>query len=84
MGYIINLTVILDGIFKTGASDVTEDVALEATRAHVESGCRNDIHRDICNFVKATSGRRSVAQEKDMVLLEKIIDLIRQYAPFRE
>ena len=73
MGYIVNLTVILDGIFKTG--NVTESVAQKVTNVHIRSGRRDGIHRDIRNFI--TIGIEFPPQ-KDLVL-EKIVDLIELY-----
>jgi len=78
MGYIVNLTVILDSIFRTAAGNVTENAALKATGTHVRSGRRDSIHRDIRSFVTETFGIRFAVPQKDLVL-EKIIDLIRQY-----
>ena len=78
MGYIVNLTAILDCIFRTAAGNVTENVALEVTSAHVRSGRRDRIHRDIRNFVTETFASRFAFPQKDLVL-EKIIDLIGQY-----
>ena len=76
MGYIVNLTVILDGIFKTGS--VTDSVALKVTNSHIRSGRRDSIHRDIRSFVTETFAIRFAVPQKDLVL-EKIVDLIRQY-----
>ena len=85
MGYIVNLTVILDDIFRTAAGIVTEDAALRVMGTHVRSGRRDRIHRDIRSFV--TFVIRSPVRpgpQKDLVL-EKIVDLISQYcSPFRE
>ena len=78
MGYIVNLTVILDGVFKAAAGSVTEDVVLKVTDAHVKSGQRDNIHRDIRSFVTKTSTIRSAVPQKDLAF-EKIVDLIRRY-----
>ena len=78
MGYIVNLTVILDGVFKAAAGSVTEDVVLKVTDAHVESGRRDDIHRDIRSFVTKTSAIRSAVPQKDLAF-EKIVDFIKRY-----
>jgi hypothetical protein len=78
MGYIVDLTVILDDISRSSASHVTESATLEATNTHIRSGRRDSIHRDIRGFVTATFEIMGVDMEKDLVL-EKIIDLIRQY-----
>ena len=73
MGYIVNLTVILDGIFKSG--NVTESVAQQVTNAHIISGRRDGIHRDIRNFITIWI---EFPPQKDLVL-EKIVDLIELY-----
>ena len=82
MGYIVNLTVILDGIFRAAASNVTEDAALKVMGTHIRSGRRDRIHRDIRSFVTFVikSPVRPTPQ-KDLVL-EKVIDLIKQYCSF--
>ena len=76
MGYIVNLTVILDAIFGTTAGNATEIATLKAMGTHVRSGCRDDIHRDIRSFVTETFSIRFAIPEKDLVL-EKIISLTR-------
>ena len=79
MGYIVNLTVILDGIFRISAGNVAEDAALKVMGTHVRSGRRDRIHRDIRSFVAFVIGSPvRPAPQKDLVL-EKIVDLIRQY-----
>ena len=78
MDYIVNLTVILDDIFRTAASNVTESDALKATNTHIRSGRRDSIHRDIRKFVTVTFAVKFAEMQKDL-FLEKIIDLIRQY-----
>jgi hypothetical protein len=86
MGYIVNLTVILDEMFRTAASNVvTEDAALMVMETYVRSSRRDSIHQDIRRFVTETFPNRFANPQKDLVL-EKIIDLIRQYCtpPFRE
>ena len=85
MGYIVNLTVILDDIFQTAAGNVTEGAALKVMGTHIRSGRRDRIHQDIRKFVTFVI-RSPVrpASQKDLVL-EKIIDLIRRYcSSFRE
>jgi len=76
MGYIVNLTVILDDIFRTTGGNVTENAVLKVMGTHVRSGRRDSIHRDICSFVTKTFSIRP--PERDLVL-EKIISLIRKY-----
>ena len=77
MGYIVNLIVILDGMFRTAARNTMENIAQEVMGDHIRSGRRDNIHWDIRSFVEETFPIRFSLQ-KDSVL-EKIIDLIRQY-----
>ena len=77
MGYIVNLTVILDDILRTTGGNVTENAALKVMGTHVRSGRRDRIHTDIRSFVTATFSISS-DPEKDLVL-EKIVLLIAQY-----
>jgi hypothetical protein len=77
MGYIVNLTVILDDIFKSTNGSVTGNTVREVMDTHIKSGRRDSIHRDIRNFVAETFSIK-FATEKDLVL-ENIISLIRRY-----
>ena len=72
MGYIVDLHVILDDITKA------DNDALAVMNEHVRSGRRDSIHRDIRNFVTETYPTRFANPQRDQVL-EKIIELIRQY-----
>ena len=76
MGYIVNLTVIMDDIFRTTGGNVTENAVLKVMGTHVRSGRRDSIHRDIRSFVTETFSIRFGSQD---LVLEKTIDLIRQY-----
>ena len=76
MGYIVNITVILDAIFGTTGGNVTENATLKAMGTHVRSGRRDSIHGDIRSFVTETFSIR--IPEIDLVL-ERIISLIRRY-----
>ena len=78
MGYIVDLTVILDGIFKATSGSVTRNAALEVMDVHVKSGRRDSIHQDIRRFIAETFAIRFATPEKDLVL-EKIVSLIRRY-----
>jgi len=81
MGYIVDLHVILDDTTKTAVRNVTDNDVLDVMNEHVSSRRRDRIHRDIRKFVTETDPTRfatSVNTPKDQVL-EKIIDLIRQY-----
>jgi hypothetical protein len=78
MGYIVNLTVILDDILRITGGNVTEIAALKIMRTHVRSGRRDRIHQDIANFVTETFSIRFASLEKDLVL-ERTIQFIRNY-----
>ena len=77
MGYIVNLTVILNAIFRKGTRNVSENDTLRVMVAHIKYGSMDSIHRDIRSFVAWESIRLAVPQ-KDLVI-EKIIGLIRKY-----
>jgi hypothetical protein len=78
MGYIVDLTVILDNMFRIAAGNVSPSDVQSATDRHVSSGHRDRIHRDINSFVTETFAIRFTTPQRDLVL-EKIVDLIRQY-----
>jgi hypothetical protein len=78
VGYIIDLTVIMDGIFRTAAGNMSPKDAQQVLERHVRSGHRDAIHRDIQNFITEAFAIRFSVPKKDLVL-ERIIDLIRQY-----
>ncbi|KAF8265742.1 hypothetical protein EI94DRAFT_1734896 [Lactarius quietus] len=78
VGYIINLTVILDGLFRVAAGDMSPKHAQDVLERHVRSGHKDAIHRDIRNFITETFGIRFAVQQKDLIL-ERIIDLIKQF-----
>ena len=80
MGYIVNLTVILDG---TAAHRVKEYVVQDVTSDHVNSGRRDSIHRDIRSFVTGAFAVRFAVPQQDLVL-EKIIELIKKYCAHLE
>ena len=50
VGYIVDLTVILDGIFEMATSDVSSN-AEQVFGSHITSGHKDAIHRDIQSFV---------------------------------
>ena len=78
----MDLTVILDDIFKMAAVNVSVNDVQKAMNRHVKSGRRDSIHGDISNFTAETFESRFTITEIDLVL-EKIIDLIRQHCvPF--
>ena len=78
MGYIVDLTVILDAIFSTTAGDISpENVRLIIDR-HVSSGKKDKIHHDIRRFVTEVYAIGFSVPQRDLIL-EKIIDLIQGY-----
>jgi hypothetical protein len=77
-GYIVDLTVIMDGIFRVATGDMSPKLALQVLDRHEISGRRDAIHRDIRSFIAEASTLRFSVPGKDLVL-EKIIDLIKQY-----
>ena len=78
MGYIVDLTVILDGIFRVAAGDMSPHRAQQVCDRHVRSGHRDAIHRDIRSFIKEAFPIRLSVPQKDL-FLERIIDLIKQF-----
>ena len=76
MGYIVDLTVLLDAIFSTPSGDISPDNVQLVIDKHVSSGNKDKIHRDIQRFV-IEAFRFSVPQ-KDLIL-ERIIDLIQGF-----
>ena len=80
MGYIVDLTVILDDISRTFAGNVSASDTQTVIDRHVSFGRKDRIHRDISSFVTETFAIMSHMTQRDLVL-EKIIDLIRQYCP---
>ena len=78
MGYIVNLTVIVDDIFRITGGNVTENAALKVMGTHVRSGRMDSIHRDIRSFVKETFSIMSTFPKKDLVV-ERIVQLIEKY-----
>jgi len=79
MGYIVDLIIILDVIFKTSsdkdnASLTTEDVK-SAMNKHVDSGRRDRTHQDIHAFVAQTVASQITEGEGDLVM-NKITGLI--------
>ena len=78
VGYIVDLTVILDGTFRMAAGDMSPDHVLQVADRHASSGHKDAIHRDIRSFIAEAFALRFPVQQMDLVL-EKIIDLIKQY-----
>ena len=79
MGYIVDLTVILDTIFSKTSGDISPKDVLSTIESHVNSGSKSKIHDDIRSFVpEAFAIGSSGIPQKDLIL-EKIIDLIKQF-----
>ena len=81
MGYIVDLTVILDDLFRTTAGYASADDARWAMDRHLRSGRRDEIHRDIRRFVTEAFATRTTDSQSDPVL-EKIVELIQHYCVF--
>jgi hypothetical protein len=77
MRYIVDLMV-LDGIFRVAAGDMSPKYARQVLERHVRSGHRNLIHRDIESFTAEAFATRFSVLQNDLVL-EKIVGLIEQY-----
>ena len=78
VGYVVDLTVIMDGIFRVAAGDMTPEHALKIVKSHERSGRRDAIHRDIRRFIAEAYALRFSMPQKDLVL-DNIIDLIKQH-----
>jgi len=78
MGYIVDLTVILHGLFLSGRGVLASKVQ-EAMEYYLQSRLREQIHQDIRSFV--TEEVLFTYRGRDLVM-EKIIDLIRQSCGF--
>ena len=78
MGYIVDLNVILNDICRTTGGILSADHAQQAMDGHVRSRRRDEIHRDISSFVTEIFANKTSVLQGDVVL-EKIVELIRQY-----
>ena len=74
MAYIVDLTVILNGLFMSSHS-VSATEAQSAMKDYAQTGTRGQIHAEIRSFVKEMPF--STYHERD-IIMEKIIDLITQ------
>jgi hypothetical protein len=77
MGYIVDLTVILDDIFRAGAGNMVSQNRAESILGRFQTGRRHEIHKYIRHNVKATYSMMPTAQ-KD-IFLESVDDLITEY-----
>jgi len=75
MGYIVDLTVILDALFCTTSGDITPESVQLVVNRHISSGKKNEIHRNIRRFVPVAFATRFSVPQTDLIL-ERIIDLI--------
>jgi hypothetical protein len=78
VGYIIDLTVILDGVFRVAAGDMSPNDVERVIEGHVRSGRTTVIHQHIRRFITEAFAIRFSVPQKDLVL-ERIIDLIKQF-----
>ena len=78
MGYIVDLTVILDGVFRVAAGDMSPNHADHVLERHVRSGRSNAIHQDIRRFITEAIAIRFSVPQKDLVL-ERIIESIKHF-----
>ena len=76
VGYIVDLTIILHGLFLSTHDDVEACEVQEVINHHVQSGLQERIHHDIRRFItdKGPFEYRGV----DLVI-EKMIDLIKRF-----
>lgn len=76
MGYIVDLTVILDGIFRSATGEATLQNCAKSILDDFKVRRRSKIHEDIRNIVTITYSRQ--ATTKRDIFLEKVGDLINQ------
>jgi len=75
MGYIVDLTVVLSGLFES-TEDVSPGGVQSVIKDLVTSGRKTSIHDEICDFVRAAP---TFTYHGHDLIMEKIIDLIRQF-----
>jgi len=75
MGYIIDLTVVLSGVFES-TGDMSPGGLQLAIKDLVNSGRKTRIHAEIQNFVGVTSAFTYYGHD---LVMERIIDLITQF-----
>ena len=76
MGYIVDLTAVLSGVFES-TSDISPGSVQLVIKDLVNSGRKTKIHTEICNFVSVTSAFTSYHGHD--LIMERIIDLITQF-----
>ena len=75
MGYIVDLNVVLSGVFES-TGDVSPGSLQLAIKDLVNSGRKTRIHTEIRNFVAVTS---TFTYHGHDLIMERIIDLITQF-----
>jgi succinyl-CoA synthetase beta subunit len=78
MGYIVDLTVILDAIFCATSGNVSRESVQLVIDWFVSSRKRAKIHCNIRGFVTQAFAVRYSVSQKD-IILERIIDLIQEF-----
>jgi hypothetical protein len=76
MGYIVDLTIILDDIFRAVASNMVSQNCAESILRRFQTDRRHEIHKYIRHNVKETYSLRLTAQQD--IFLESVDDLIHQ------
>ena len=76
MGYIVDLTIVLSGVFES-TSDVSPGSVQLVIKDLVNSGRKTRVHTEICNFVRATSAFMSYHGHD--LIMERIVDLVVQF-----
>ncbi len=74
MGYIVDLTVILDDIFRTNSGFVSVDALQLAINRQFEFGRRDRIHREIRSFVSETFPIRFTVTQMYYPMYEVLTD----------
>ena len=75
MGYIVDLTVVLDAIFSAFSGDISQENVRLVFEWLVSSGHKDKIHRKIRGFVTEAFAVRVSVPQKDLIL-ERIIFVI--------
>ena len=76
VGYIVDLTVILHGLFLSTHDDVSACEVQEVMNHHVQSGRQERIHHDIRRFI---TDEGPFEYRGNDIVVEKMIDLIKKF-----
>ncbi|KAN0136298.1 hypothetical protein V8E53_005903 [Lactarius tabidus] len=76
MGYIVDLTIVLDDIFRAVAGNMVSQNCAESILRRFQTDRRHEIHKSIRHNVKETYSLRLTAQQD--IFLESVDDLIHQ------